>query len=139
GCGYAPGARRFRRARERGKPLQQWPRILMDMTSSGQEAAPAGRSIGLRERKKLRTRRTIERVALQLFEEQGFHATTLAQIAEAAEVAPSTLHAYFPSKEDILFATFDAARESAKQRLSGRSPDESVVMALQAWLLEDMP
>jgi AcrR family transcriptional regulator len=95
--------------------------------------------MGLRERKKLRTRRTIERTALQLFAKHGFHATTLAQIAEAAEVAPSTLHAYFPSKEDILFATLDAARESARRRLQGRSENERVVTALQAWLLEDLP
>ena len=95
--------------------------------------------MGLRERKKLRTRRTIERTALQLFAKHGFHATTLAQIADAAEVAPSTLHAYFPSKEDILFATFDAARDSARRRLVGRPADESVVTALQAWLLEDLP
>jgi Bacterial regulatory proteins, tetR family len=49
--------------------------------------------MGLRERKKLRTRQTIERTAMQLFAKHGFHATTLAQIADAAEVAPSTLHA----------------------------------------------
>lgn len=95
--------------------------------------------MGLRERKKLRTRGTIERAALELFAKRGFHATTLAQIAEAAEVAPSTLHSYFPSKENILFATLDAARESAKRRLIGRPDGESVVVALQAWILEDLP
>ena len=95
--------------------------------------------MGLRERKKLRTRATIERTALELFAKQGFQATTLAQIAEVAEVAPSTLHAYFPSKEDIVFASFDAALDSAKRRLVGRAADERVVTALQAWILDDLP
>jgi AcrR family transcriptional regulator len=49
--------------------------------------------IGLRERKKLRTRRAIERVGLDLFARTSFQETTLAEIAKAAEVAPSTLHA----------------------------------------------
>src|SRR4051794_11193573 len=99
----------------------------------------AGGSMGLRERKKLRTRVTIERKALELFARQGFQATTLAQIAEAAEVAPSTLHSYFPSKEDIVFCNLDAARESAKRRLTERPAGGRVVAALEAWILEDLP
>jgi len=95
--------------------------------------------MGLRERKKLRTRQTIERVALALFAERGYQATTLAQIAEAAEVVPSTLHAYFPSKDDIVFTRLDATCESARRRILERPGGETVVAALQAWLSEDMP
>jgi AcrR family transcriptional regulator len=60
---------------------------------------PAG---GLRERKKARTRASIQRHALRLFREQGYDATTVDQIAEAAEVAPSTVFRYFPTKEDLV-------------------------------------
>jgi AcrR family transcriptional regulator len=95
--------------------------------------------MGLRERKKLRTRRTIERVALQLFAERGFDATTLTQIAEAAEVAPSTLHAYFPSKDDMLFAVLDTGRETARKRVVGRPAQETAVAAIQSWLSVDVP
>ncbi|WP_439675406.1 TetR family transcriptional regulator [Embleya sp. MST-111070] len=60
--------------------------------------APAG----LRERKKIKTRRAIRCEAYRLFREHGYDATTVDQIAEAAEISPSTFFRYFPSKEDVV-------------------------------------
>ncbi|NUT44543.1 MAG: TetR family transcriptional regulator [Thermoactinospora sp.] len=58
--------------------------------------------MSLRERKKAKTRALIQREALRLFRDQGYAATTVEQVAEAAEVAPSTVFRYFPTKEDLV-------------------------------------
>src|ERR1039458_5497120 len=69
------------------------------MLDPGPAAAPAA---GLRERKQARTRASLREHALRLFGEQGYHATTVEQIAAAAEVSPSTFFRYFPTKEDLV-------------------------------------
>lgn len=65
------------------------------------DALPETR-LGRRERKKLRTRALIQREALRLFLEKGFEAATIEEIAEAADIAPSTFFNYFPTKEDVV-------------------------------------
>jgi len=57
---------------------------------------------GLRERKKIETLHRMQEEALRLFAEQGYEATTIEQIAEAAGVSPSTFYRYFPVKEDVV-------------------------------------
>ena len=60
--------------------------------------------LGLRERKKIKTRLAIRREAFRLFDANGYAATTIEQIADAADVSPSTFFRYFPSKESLLLA-----------------------------------
>lgn len=57
---------------------------------------------GLRERKKLKTRESIQREAMRLIGKQGYEQTTVEQIAAAVEISPSTFFNYFPSKEDVV-------------------------------------
>jgi AcrR family transcriptional regulator len=92
----------------------------------------------LREQNKQRTREAIAGVALELFAERGYDGTTLVDIAEAAGVAPSTLHAYFPAKDALLFGVYDAVIESARGRLL-TADGGSGVDALLHWVADDLP
>jgi AcrR family transcriptional regulator len=91
-------------------------------------------SDGLRERKKQRTREAIVDAALRLFTERGFEATTIADIAAAADIAPRTFFGYFRAKEDVVFDDFDATSESLAVRLREREPGETAIDALRAWI-----
>ncbi|MFJ9768043.1 TetR/AcrR family transcriptional regulator [Streptomyces erythrochromogenes] len=81
---------------------------------------------GLRESKKLRTRRQLAATALELFLERGFDAVSVADVAAAAEVSKPTLFRYFPTKEDLLLDRFadhqDELARIVRERPAGRSP-----------------
>ena len=89
---------------------------------------------GLRERKKQQTRDTIARVALELFAERGYDQTTLADIADAADVSPRTIFAYFDSKEDILFCDEPLVFERLKNALEQRPEGSTTVDALREFV-----
>lgn len=72
------------------------------MTTARTPVPEAARHLGLRERKKLKTRMAIRDATYALIKEQGYDATTVEQIADRAEVSPSTVFRYFPAKEDIV-------------------------------------
>jgi AcrR family transcriptional regulator len=62
--------------------------------------------MGLREKKAQRNRERIVSEALALFAHYGYEQTTMESIAEAAELSPSTLYRYFPSKDLIVLQRF---------------------------------
>jgi AcrR family transcriptional regulator len=90
---------------------------------------------GLRERKKQRTRETIAHAAHELFAERGYHATTLPEIAEAADVSTRTIFAYFPSEEDILFSDFAAMKEALAQALAERPEGQDALETVRQFIL----
>ncbi|MEU5428818.1 TetR family transcriptional regulator [Streptomyces olivoreticuli] len=95
-------------------------------TSSAATSEPR---LGLRERKKIQTRQAIRRAAYLLFERQGYDGTPIDQIAEAADVSPSTVFRYFPTKEDIVLTDeYDPVMEAA---IRARPADESPVEAIR--------
>jgi AcrR family transcriptional regulator len=89
---------------------------------------------GLRERSKARRKEAIIRAAYTLFAERGFDATTVADIAAAAEVAPRTVAMYFPSKQDIALSRFSEGIESLTAEFGKKGPDETVTDVLERWL-----
>jgi AcrR family transcriptional regulator len=90
-------------------------------------------SPGLRERKKAKTRAAIQEHALRLFQEQGYDATTVEQIAEAAEVSPSTFFRYFPTKEDVvLYDDLDPLMIAA---FEAQPPELTTIQAMRNALL----
>ena len=94
--------------------------------------------LGLRERKKLETRLRIAEVALELSERNGYEATTVNEIAAAAEVSPRTVFGYFPSKEAIFFGDSEEILDGLDAHLRDRPDGESVAAALRTWLLSIM-
>ncbi|GAA1588698.1 hypothetical protein GCM10009804_51000 [Kribbella hippodromi] len=73
---------------------------------------------GLRERWRLKARRTIQERALDLFDERGFDAVTIEEIAAAAEVSPSSVYRYFGTKEGLIVADeFDTMSQQALEEL----------------------
>lgn len=107
------------------------------MTSSPQLRDPAPTAgipkPGLRERKKARTRAAIRDQAMRLFDEQGYAATTVDQIAEAAEVSQSTFFRYFPTKEDVVLADdFDPLIAAAiRAQPAGMHPIDAITAGMQ--------
>jgi AcrR family transcriptional regulator len=89
---------------------------------------------GLRERKKQRTREQIIEAAMGLFAERGYQATTIADIATAADVAPRTFFSYFPSKEAVVFHTVDRDLDGLANALRDRLPDDTAFDALRRWI-----
>ncbi|MCM3923118.1 TetR family transcriptional regulator [Frankia sp. AiPs1] len=116
----------------------------MGLVKEQRPPAPVeGSGTGLRERKKAKTRAAIQQEALRLFREQGYEATTMEQIAEAAEVSQSTVFRYFPTKDELVVSDEQdaffleawraqptdlpvllALRRAIQETLAGLSPEE---------------
>ena len=85
---------------------------------------------GLRERKKARTREAIIEAALVLFERQGFDATTVEDIAEAADVSPRTFFRYFDTKLDVVMARNVDDSDDIEDLIAALPPDLGPIEAV---------
>ena len=89
---------------------------------------------GLRERKKEKTRQALASAAMRLFAERGYEATTVADIAAAAEVSTRTFFAYFPSKEDVFFAGTRERLDLVRQAFAAHAGALPPLSAMRATL-----
>lgn len=128
-------------------------------TMTARTSSPADRPrLSLRERKKIKTREAIRAATYALVEEQGYEATTVEQIADRAEVSPSTVFRYFPTKEDIVLTDeydpvlleelrarpaneplADSLRHVVREALVAAAQDEPEVTRLRARLGAEVP
>ncbi len=89
-----------------------------------------------RDRRKDRTRRMIQGEALRLFVDKGFAATTIEEIAAAADVAPRTFFRYFPAKEEVVFwADYQPTLASF---VATRPGDEPAIQALRHGIVDGL-
>ncbi|MCG5220354.1 TetR/AcrR family transcriptional regulator [Streptosporangium sp. KLBMP 9127] len=88
----------------------------------------------LRERRKMRTRRSIQEHAMRLFLERGYDATTVSDVAAAAEVSSMTVFRHFPTKEDLVLS--DDYDPLIADRIKSQPPDEPLMRRMAASLLQ---
>jgi AcrR family transcriptional regulator len=86
---------------------------------------------GLRERKKQKTKRAVMDIALRLFAEKGFDATTVEEICAEAEISPSTFFRYFPTKEAAAFPDEQMRVAIVEEALRERPDDEPLHKAIR--------
>jgi AcrR family transcriptional regulator len=108
----------------------------LSKAKSSAAAAPLGPNAaagppGLRERKRQQTRERLTRAAMALFQERGFEATTLDDIAAAADVSRRSFFHYFASKEDVVLAWQDEITAALVAAVAARPSDESMLAAAE--------
>ncbi|WP_326671268.1 TetR/AcrR family transcriptional regulator [Streptomyces sp. NBC_01257] len=91
--------------------------------------------MGLRERKKIQTRRRLLAEATRLFGERGFDEVSVAEIAEAADVSKMTVFNYFDSKEDLVLAPMEEHIGDVARVVRDRAPGESAVTGMRRHFL----
>jgi AcrR family transcriptional regulator len=99
----------------------------MSNTKPNAASGPAG----LRERKRQQTRERLTRAAMALFLERGFEATTLDDIAAAADISRRSFFHYFASKEDVVFAWQEESTAALIAAVAARPTDESMLTAAE--------
>lgn len=104
----------------------------MTVTTEDTATAPPE---GLRERRRRRTLAQLEEVALRLFDQRGYDAVTVDDIAAAADVSRRTFFRYFAGKEDVLFADQQERAEALRRALAARPSDEPPMTALRRALM----
>jgi AcrR family transcriptional regulator len=108
------------------------------MTKPAGTTLPTGEThASLRERKKLATRRSLRRAALDLVTERGFSHVTVEDIAAAADVSPRTFFNYFPTKEAALFGADPDRIMMLRERVARLAPGEPALTALRLIMVDD--
>ena len=92
----------------------------------GSASSPTGQSPWMpfesRRRARDEKREAVLRTAVQLFLEQGYHGTTLNDVAERLNITKPALYNYFRSKDEILLRMLGDRRRARRRAASMKSP-----------------
>jgi AcrR family transcriptional regulator len=94
--------------------------------------------LGLRERQKQHRRNAIISSAMRLFAERGYDETTIADIAELADVSPRTVLTYFETKEEMAREPLANLVNRLPLALEKRQPQESTLAVFGNWLQAEL-
>ena len=92
--------------------------------------------VGLRERKKARTRRVIADVAARLFAERGYEQVTVSDVAREADVSEQTVYNYFQTKEQLVTDLHPYFQEELDRRIRTRAHGTSPAAAIRELALD---
>jgi len=95
-------------------------------------------AMGRRERKKAATRQAISTAATELFLERGFDNVSIREIADKADVSPTTVFAHFPCKEALVFDEDDDQREQLVTAVRNRGAGTSISQALRSYFSSEL-
>jgi AcrR family transcriptional regulator len=98
--------------------------------------APAMTEVGLRERKKARTRRVIADAAARLFAERGYEQVAVSDVAREAEVSEQTVYNYFRTKEQLVTDLDQDFQEELSRRIRTRASGTSPAAAIRELVLD---
>lgn len=93
---------------------------------------------GRRERKKAATRKAISNAATELFLERGFDAVSIREVAEKADVSPTTVFAHFPQKEALVWDEDEEQRELLVAAVRDRPAGTSILAALRGYFSSEI-
>lgn len=93
-------------------------------------------SLGRRERKKAATRQAIADAALALFLRHGYDNVGIRDIAEAADVSPTTVLKHFTGKEALVFDREESTDAALIDAVRRRATGQSVLEALRRHVLD---
>jgi AcrR family transcriptional regulator len=93
---------------------------------------------GLRERKKVRTRRTIADAAARLFAERGYEQVAVSDVARAAEVSEQTVYNYFQTKEQLVTDRDKQVQDELCRLIRARAPGTAPSAAIRAFVLDSV-
>ena len=93
---------------------------------------------GRRERKKAATRKAISTAATELFLERGFDAVSIREVADAADVSPTTVFAHFPQKEALVFDEDEEERDRLVSAVRDRPEGMTIHRALHDYYMTEI-